>query len=955
MNSFLYRVAEKYYNTFQAQIANFTFVFPNRRAGLFFRMHLSQLTDKALFSPEIITINDCFSSASSLQAADKLNNLFLIYRIYKKISGTDESFDSFVFWGEMLLNDFDEVDKYLVNASQIFRNITELKELEQLFNVLTDKQLEVIQQFWKNFLPVSEEKTKEEFITTWKVLAEVYSEFVTQLKSQGLGTEGMICREVIENLKNGNEIQTWESKQFVFVGFNALNPCEKALMYELQQRSKADFYWDYESAMLRDTDNPASLFFAENTTVFPSKYYIQPIDEPFEHKTIKLVGIPSAVGMTKYVYSTLDKLSGGDKLSLGWMNTAVILPDETLLLPMLYAFPASIDKINITMGYPLSSTPVSGLITQLFDLQSRIRSNDSRTLFYHKNVSDLLNHQYISQLFATDCDEILQEMIRFNMIFVDAKLLKKNALFNAIFSPVNSVPEFLNYLLSVLRFLSLGWKNAANELNDYQLERDFLQQYYMTINRMSAIIGQNSDEAGMKPETLGKLIQQVSAGINIPFVGEPLDGLQVMGVLESRGLDFENLIITSFNEGVFPKKTSQNSFIPYNLRKGFGLPTFEIHDAITSYNFYRLIHRAKQIHFVYDARTEGVQSGEVSRFIHQLNYHYGLNIEVESVNYDISFGETKPIIVKKTPEVLSKLSRFLSDDENRKYLSASSIKSYIDCPLQFYLTRIERLDESDEVKETIEDSMFGTLFHAIMEFVYKPMSGRVITTELIDSVIKNQLLIDKYINKAFAVEFFKKKNDEIVELEGNNLLIASVLRKYVIKVLQYDKSYAPFVLLESERKCDIKVKTQFGDVNIMGIIDRVDEKDGKVRVLDYKTGGGNLEFNSWEEVFEHNNDKRPKYILQTFLYGLLYKNEVPGKSIAQGIIYLREIFKDTFRVGIYHKPTKSDVDNFDDFELEFVANLTACLEEIFEPEIDFVQSESHKPCEYCLYKGICNR
>lgn len=954
MNSFLYRVAETYYNTYRGQLSDYTFVFPNRRAGLFFRMHLSQLAEKPLFSPEIITINDCFATASSLQTADRLNNLFLIYRIYKNISGSDESFDSFVFWGEMLLNDFDEVDKYLVDAKQIFRNVTELKEIEQLFNVLSDRQLEVIQQFWKNFLPVSEQKTKQEFIATWKVLSEVYTEFVSHLKSDGLGTEGMICREVVEKLRNGVEIESWKSKQFVFIGFNALNPCEKALMYELQKRSQADFYWDYESSMLQDSDNPASLFYAENISVFPTKHSIRTVDNAFENKTIKLVGIPSAVGMTKYVYSTLEKFCENDSESDGWMNTAVVLPDESLLLPLLYAFPPTIEKINITMGYPLSSTPVSGLISQLFDLQSRIR-NGNKTFFYHKNVTDILNHQYISQIYAADCESVLSEMVHYNMIYVDVKLLRKNALFELMFSPVGSVPEFLNYLLSVLKQLSLSWKNAATELNSYQLERDFLQQYYMTINRLSAIIGRNSDEAGMKTETLGKLIQQISAGINIPFVGEPLDGLQVMGVLESRGLDFGNLIITSFNEGVFPKKSNQNSFIPYNLRKAFGLPTFEIHDAITSYNFYRLIHRAKNISFVYDTRTDGSQSGEVSRFIHQLNYHYGVNIESESVNYDISFGDSTSISARKTPEVIAKLNKFLSDDEDRKFLSASSVKSYIDCPLQFYLTRIEKLDEGDEVKETIEDSMFGTLFHAVMEYIYKPMCGSVITAEAIDLLLKSHSQIDKHINKAFAIEFFRKKEDEIVELEGNNLLIASVLRKYVVKVLNFDKAYAPFRLLESERRCDVKINTKFGGVNIMGIIDRVDEKDGKVRVLDYKTGGGNLEFNSLEEVFEHNNDKRPKYILQTFLYGLLYKNEVAGKPVSPGIIYLREIFKDSFRVGIYHKPSKSDVDNFEDFESDFVDKLTACLEEIFDPEVDFVQSVSNKPCEYCTYKGICNR
>jgi len=955
MNSFLYRVSETFYNHEKEQLSHLTFVFPNRRAGLFFRKYLSELTDKPLFSPEILTINECFASASLLQSSDKLSNLFLIYRIYKKISKTDESFDSFVFWGEMLLNDFDEVDKYLVDAHQLFRNVTELNEIERLFNVLSDRQITAIRQFWKNFIPVSEEKTKEQFIATWKVLYEVYNEFETQLIVEGLGTEGMICRKVAENLKSKQQLEVWDKKQFVFVGFNALNPCERELMLALKNRLQADFYWDYESEQLRDADNPASLFYAENTTVFPSKYFIAPQPELLSAKNIKLVGIPSAVGMTKYVYSTLEKWSSNKENSSTWMDTAVVLPDESLLLPLLYAFPPSIDKINITMGYPLSSTPVAGLLSQIFELHRRVRNSKQKTWFYHKNVLDIVHHQYVSQLFPTEVEAIANEMTRFNKIYVVNTELHKNKLFKTIFQPITSTADFIKYLLQILQQLSIGWKSAATEANEYHLERDFLQQFYVTINRVDTIISANSDEAGMTIDTLSRIIQQLVAGISIPFVGEPLDGLQIMGVLESRGLDFENLIITSFNEGVFPKKTSQNSFIPYSLRKGFGLPTFEHHDAITSYNFYRLIHRARNIYFVFDSRTEGTQSGEVSRYINQLNYHYGLNIEKQSVNYDISFGETKEVLVSKSDEIMQKLGHFLTEGNDRRFLSASSINSYITCPLQFYLTRVELLREADDVKETIEDDVFGTLFHSVMEYIYEPYKGQLITAEKLDAISKSPLLIENYIRKAFTDKYFKIKNGDIVELEGSNLLIANVLRKYVLKVLHYDKMYAPFTVLESERSCSITVPTRYGAVNVTGVIDRVDEKEGKLRVLDYKTGSGNLDFNTIDEVFEHNNDKRPKYILQTFLYGLLYKKDAGDKTIVPGIIYLRDTYKDSYSTEIFNKQTKTKVDDIGEYEDEFVQGLTACLESIFDPNVPFSQTESNKPCAYCQYKTICNR
>jgi len=955
MNSFLYRIANTFYSNKNEQISNLTFVFPNRRAGLFFRKYLSEITDKPLFSPEILTINECFAAASTLQLSDKLSNLFLIYRIYKKLSNTDESFDSFVFWGEMLLNDFDEVDKYLVDARQLFQNVTELNEIELLFNVLNDRQIEAIRQFWKNFIPVSEEKTKEQFIATWKVLYEVYSEFVAQLKTQGLGTEGMICREVAEKLKSKQSIPLWENKQFVFVGFNALNPCEKALMLALKNNGQADFYWDYESEQLRDPDNPASLYFAENTTIFPSKHIIDSQPEKLSGKKIKLVGIPSAVGMTKYVYATLEKLNLDSSKNGSWIDTAVVLPDESLLLPLLYAFPPEIDKINITMGYPLSSTPVVGLLAQIFELHRRVRNSKNKTWFYHKNVLDIIHHQYISQLYSAETEKIANDMSRFNKIYVTDTELHKNKLLTTIFSTINSTSEFINYLLSILQQLSSGWKNAANEDNDYQLECDFLQQFYITINRIKTIISENSDESGITIDTLSRIIMQLVAGISIPFVGEPLDGLQVMGVLESRGLDFENLIITSFNEGIFPKKTSLNSFIPYTLRRGFGLPTFEHHDAITSYNFYRLIHRAKNLYFVFDSRTEGTQNGEVSRYINQLNYHYGLNIETQTVNYDISFGETKPVAVVKNEEIMQKLNRFLADGDAKRYLSASSINTYINCPLQFYLTKIEQLNEADEIKETIEDDVFGTLFHAVMEYIYEPYNGQLMTAEKVETISTNQLLIDRYIRKAFTEKYYRLNTNELVELEGSNLLIANVLRKYVLKVLQYDKMYAPFTYIESERSCFITLPISCGNVNITGVIDRIDEKEGKLRVLDYKTGNGNLEFNNIDEVFEYNNDKRPKYILQTFLYGTLYKQYAGGKTLIPGIIYLRDTYKDNFSTEIVNKQTKTKVDNYEEYEDDFLGALKSCLEDIFNPDVAFKQSESIKPCEYCSYKNICNR
>ncbi len=957
MNSFLYRIAQTYYSQYKESISDFTFVFPNRRAGLFFQRYLSAIAQKPIFSPEIVTINECFSTASGWQSADRLSSLFLLYRIYKQQSGSDESFDSFVFWGEMLLSDFNDVDKYRVDAKQLFTNITELKQIDQLFNVFTEKQVEAIRQFWSNFVPVTEGKTQEDFLATWKILLPVYEQFRAELLSENTATEGMICRDIADRLRAKEDIPEFEGKQFVFVGFNALNPCERTLMAELQKRSQADFYWDYDAAELRDSDNQASRFYAENLHVFPSKYPLEPIVESLQDKEIELIAVPSAVGQSKQIYSILNNLYPTENMDKSWINTAVVLPDESLLVPLLHSLPQQISKINITMGFPLKSTPVSGLIEHIFELQRRMRVSGERISFYHQTVSNILNHQYISLLCGSEATRLTHEMATNNWIYIDANELDKNELLATIFIPQTDTQSFLPYLLKILRSLQNGWQQASDEKHKYQLECDFLYQYYVTINRMHDILKAKPAEVDMSMDTLVRLTRQLTAGITIPFIGEPLDGLQVMGVLETRGLDFENLIITSFNEGIFPAKTSANSFIPYNLRRGFELPTSEHQDAITAYNFYRLIHRAKRIFFLYDSRTEGMQTGEVSRFMHQLHYHYGVEATKKNISFDIGFGNAQAIQIEKIPAVMEKLLRFASSEEFSPSLSASSINTYIDCPLQFYLTKVEVVEQAEEVQETVEANMFGSLFHKVMENLYLPYKGHLIQSDDFDQLVKNTLKIDNEILSAFNTEYFKRKSGAFIPLEGNNLLIASVLRKYILQVLKVDKKHAPFTYISSEERCSIQYPIQDGklNVNLKGFIDRIDEKEGRLRILDYKTGTGKLDFKNLDEVFEHNKDNRPKFVLQTFLYGIFYKEKAGGKTIIPGIFYIRDVFKDEFDTELTNKEIKEKVTDFALYEDNFRAQLTNCLEEIFNPEIPFTQTENVKVCQYCPYVGVCNR
>lgn len=960
MNSFLYRVAELFFQHFGNEISSHTFVFPNRRAGIFFQKYLSQIADKPVFSPEIITIDECFYSASELNISDRLSMIFSLYNIYKELSNSEENFDSFVFWGETLLSDFNEVDKYRVDAKQLFTNVRDLKEIDKLFNVFTENQIEAIREFWKNFTPVNENRSQQDFLATWEILYPLYEKFKDKLREESSGYEGMIFREVIDNLKEKLPIKWFGKRQFVFVGFNALNPCEKALMSELQKREQADFYWDYEAAELRDPNNPASFFYIENTKLFPSKFSIEPKTELLNEKQIELFSIPSAIGQVKQIYHTLQRIYPENAHEKSFLNTAVVLPDENLLLPLLYSVPTNISKINVTMGYPMNLTPVAGLMDHIFELHKRKRDINGEIKFYHHTVTNILNHQFISLICGKSIESIANQMIQKNMIYVDTSTLHKNKLLNTIFNPDVDADSLLEYLLSLLRLLYNEWYNIKSDAAEAHLESGFLYQYYATVNRISGILKKQAADIKVSMETLVRLIKQLTQGISIPFVGEPLDGLQIIGSLETRGLDFENILISSFNEGVYPGKSFSNSFIPYHLRKGFGLPTYEHQDAITSYNFYRLIHRAKRVFFFSDSRIDRGNTGEVSRFFYQLKYHYNLDVQEKSIVYDISFTSNQEIKVVKNKAIHDKLNKYLQPGTHNTALSASSINTYIQCPLQFYFRNIERLETAVEVSDDIETDMFGNIFHDVMAEIYEPYKGKQVQSTDISLVIKNEQKILLLLAESFAFHLFKKPKGEKADLHGNNLLMSKILLKYIQGVLRNDMKNCPFVYIGSEEYYEYTIDTKYGNVNLKGYIDRIDEKNGLIRILDYKTGSGSLNFGNWDDLFDHDFDpqKRPKHILQTFLYAYLYKSKTSVSDIIPGIYYTRNVFDNQFSTELSFKDennSKSVIQNYFDHEDAFISRLRLCVEEIFDPNLPFFQTKNVNSCNYCDFKTICRR
>ena len=865
MKPFLYQVASLFYEKWGAEVSRLAFVFPNRRTGLFFQKYLSEVADIPLFSPTILTINDLFIQLSGKQSADRISMLFTLYDIYIRQSGSTETFDEFLYWGEMLLNDFDDIDKYMANARMLFSNVTDLREIENDFDFLSDEQIAAIRSFWSSFYPRGDTPNQQQFLAVWQVLYDLYEEFRATLAAEGKGYEGMIFREVVESMERG-ESPDLPYERIVFVGLNALSVSEERFLAQLQKREIADFYWDYVSDKVTDPDNKASYFVSRNLKSFPSSMKLPP--EEKVKTEIEVIGIPSGIGQAKYVYTLLsDWCKEAEMSSEEALRTAVILPDEHLLIPVLNAIPEQIRRINVTMGYPLAGTPVASLIEYILALQKNVRYIDRNPLFYFRDVLPVLNHRYILSTSSEIISSLVKEITENNKIYISHTELGKTPLLEILFTPVTGVEAFSDYLIKVLEELNKVMsalsdeeeEDAPQRTND--LEQEFIFHYFTTVNRMKEVMKDARIE--MKIDTFFRLLKRVTDTITIPFHGEPLSGLQIMGVLETRALDFDRLIILSMNEGIFPQRKAANSFIPYNLRRGFGLPTYEHQDSVWAYHFYRLIERASHVSLLYDTRSNGLQTGEVSRFVHQLHYHYEVPMRDKLVVYNVSSSETPPLAVPKREDIMRRLDAYRKGGS--KAISASAINTYLDCPLKFYFSVVEGIREEEEVSETIESDVFGSILHKVMEELYKPFQGKMVTVDLLKAIRKDTALLTGAIARAFASEFFK--TEVVRSLTGQNYLIGEMIRKYVEKILERDGKLTPFVYIESERKINGLISlSDHSEIRLKGFIDRVDEVLDAIRIIDYKSGSGTTTFSSIESLFNKEEKDRAKAVMQVFMY-----------------------------------------------------------------------------------------
>lgn len=952
---FLKEIANSLYQIYGQQIAELTIVFPNRRAGLFFKEYLNRIIVGPTFSPEIITIQELFSNISMLRLEEQLPMIFRLFKVYRNLSGSKESFDEFYLWGEMLLHDFDQVDKYQVDAELLFTNITDLKEIDEHFNDWNEERKEEIRQFWSSQTNGNQKRDQKEFSRLWQLLYPVYQKFKEELYAANTAYEGMLFRDAVENMEGVN-FKWLDDKKIVVAGFNALNSCEKALFQQLQDRKCISFYWDYDQYYLGDINQEAALFMRENLNLFPQKEIPYGTDNFIKYKKIRLYHTPSQIGQAQIAADEVDRLGGE---SVDFDDTAIILCDEELLLPVLSAIPQKIGTINVTMGLPLRQTPLYSLINQLISLQKKVKKEGRDSLFHYRNVIDLLNNQLIQTIYPIECKSVVSKILKNNLLYVSEKELGITSLFCKIFIGRDTISDLAEYFVSILHELFQFWEKKS-ELNYSTNYQEYIYQVYLSLNKLNNILFKgNNDTLGDKDflnkDTYFKLLMQYLNGVNVSFEGEPLAGLQVMGILETRTLDFKNIVLLSVNEGIMPKAIASGSFIPYHLRKGVGLPTAEEHNAMYAYYFYRLIQRAQSVTFVYNSGSNGLKTGEKSRFIHQLLIESPFDIEEQGIENTIDPMPVYPITVEKKGNVLQVLNSFLNSG---KTISPTALDQYIQCPLSFYFKYIAHFKEEEEVAEEVDARIFGQLFHAVMESMYRPYLNVNLDEKILTSLINSEAAVEKALLEAFRVHFFKSESSmDIYAITGRNKLVYEVIKKMVLQTLRVDKNRVPFTIvgLEQQVGATMAIHETTTVVRIGGIIDRINSISGAYEIIDYKTGNVESSVGELEDLFDHQVKKRNKAALQTLIYCSVQDKMYPGNEAIYPMIYaLKTIFKQEPSRLILKANGASEI-NYRVIKGEFEMLLIKLLEDIFNPELPFFQTTVEEHCQYCSFASICGK
>lgn len=959
MESFLKLVAADLYKHTKGNLAHTAVVFPNKRAGLFFNEYLAQESDSPIWSPAYVSISELFRSLSPWEVGDPVKLVCELYKIFRRETQSTETLDDFYFWGEMLISDFDDADKNKVDTDKLFSNLQDLRNIMDDYTFIDDEQEEAIRQFFQNFSIERRTALKERFISLWDVLGNIYKGFRESLASQNIAYEGMMYRHVIEHL----DVDKLPYEKYVFVGFNVLSKVEHTLFTQLKDAGKAVFYWDYDEFYMKENrqavTHEAGEFIRRNLRDFPSPLSGELFKNLSKPKEVHYIASSTENAQARYLPQWIR-----NNLTTPEKETAVVLCNEALLQPVLHSLPAEVKHVNITMGFPLSQTPVYSFLIALLELHTH-GFNFKSGRYTFQSVVTLLKHPYTRQL--TGQAELLEkELTRNNRFYPLPGELGKDEFLTRLFTPLSGNLNLCIRLSETLQQVAGIYQANTSGTEDTdafnQLYRESLFKAYTTINRFRTLI--EEDELTVQSETFRRLLVKVLSATNIPFHGEPAIGMQVMGVLETRNLDFRHLVLLSVNEGQLPKSGGDSSFIPYNLRKAFGMTTIEHKIAVYAYYFYRLLQRAERITLMYNTSSDGLNRGEWSRFMLQFLIEWPHPITRQFLEAGQSPQGTSPITVEKTPDVMRRMQSLFDVRANPKAkFSPSALNYYLDCPLKFYYRYVAGLSAPDEVSAEIDSATFGSIFHYAAEHIYKDLTthGKVINKEALETLLRNEVKLQDYVDTAFKKLFFNVPQNEKPEYNGIQLINSAVIARYLKQLLQNDLRYAPFTFIASEMEVDepIDIQTPKGVIKsrIGGIIDRMDSKDGTLRIVDYKTGGDADTPPHVESLFIPDK-KRSNYVFQTFLYAAIMCRKQPTMKIAPALLYIHRAATETYspviQMGEPRKP-KEAVEDFSKYEKEYRERLQGLLEEIFNPEKSFTQTEIIEKCTYCDFKALCKR
>ena len=955
--TFLSEVAAHLLSDYSSRLGDCTVVFPNRRAGLFLKKHLSNKIEAPVWSPDVKSLEDFLFTFSSIKKADPLTLVFELYESFASHQSVKESFESFYFWGEMLLRDFEEVDHYLVNPNQLFHHIKSDRQIAEDFYFLDEEQEQIIRKFWQEFFP-NATKTQEQFVETWRILAPVYESFKKRLEEGNIGYTSHIYRSLLE------DISTMDVKlkgPVVFAGFNALTPVEEKLIKYFVENCDAQILWDVDSYYINNDNQEAGSFLRayQKDPILGRTFPNEIPNRVEQEKEVSVTGVSLEVGQSKAIGEQVDSLV---KDGVPLEEIVIVLPQDYMLFPVLNVIPDHIDKLNVTMGYPLKDTPLFGLLEAALEVQEHLQLSPENGLsFYHKPTMEVLGHPYLYKEDKNPIDKLIKDIKKNNQTRVFKQDIEslQSTLLNTIFRQLQSEEHLANYLKEIV--LVLGQQVVER----FGLEKEYLYHFQQLLSRLDQILSKQSVSLDIK--TFKSLFRKAARSVKIPFSGEPVEGLQVMGVLETRNLDFKHVFMLNMNEDIFPAADRNGSFIPYGIRRAFDLPTFEVQDAIFAYLFYRLFQRSKRLNFYYNMYADFGMSGEVSRFIRQVVHESKLEINTQKLSNSIQVKEGKEICIETTPEILEVLSMYTDavQPRDQKRLSASALNTYFDCRLKFYFRYILRLFTTDEMNDELDARTFGNVLHAALEYLYRDVlrgkPNRVVSpTDFFQ--IKSS--ISGAIEKAFKEQFGLKAKKKF-ELKGRNVVMSEIIQRFVNKIVELDELHAPFeiISLEAEDKYErtlaIDINGKLKNIKLGADIDRVDRKQGSVRVIDYKSGKDEKEIVDVAKVFDRTpgtayKSGRNKAGFQTLFYAWLYASKYgEEEAVVPGLLNMQQLFQPDFDIRLtMGGKTVSDARPY---LTAFEQHLTDFLSEVFSLDQPFDQTEDERKCSFCDFKGICGR